>query len=102
MRFNQFDNCALGSNYDGQGTANSVEGTHRAALRILLAQCARRISLRLGMWRALAMKRMAGVTPGVTAPVAAATCPCNSASRRQRGQRWIPGVVVDPGTVGVR
>ena len=77
---------------------NAVEGTHRAALRNLVSKFARRLSLRLGSWRALAMKRMAaaGTTP------ATATCPSYSASRRQRHQRWMPGVVVDPGTVGVR
>ena len=104
MRFNHFDNMILGTNHNGQGFVNAVERTHRAALRILVSKIARRLSSRLGSWRALAIKRMAaaGTTPGTTAAVVGATCPSYSASRRQRHQRCLPGVVVDPGTVGVR
>jgi hypothetical protein len=103
MRFNQFDSNVLGNHQNGQGTVSAVENTHRATLRILVSKIARRISLRLGSWRALAIKRMAaaGTTPGTTAAVVTATCPSYSASRRQRDQRWMLGVVVDPGTVGV-
>lgn len=97
MRSNHFDSMILGTINHGQGFAIAVGGTHRATLRVLLAKFARRLSLRLGSWRALALKRMpAGVTP------ATATCPSYSASRCQRHQRWMSGVVVDPGTVGVR
>ena len=98
MRFNYFDNMILGNNHNGQGFVNAVERTHRAALRILVSKIARRLSWQLGSWRALAIKRMAaaGTTPTT------ATCPSYSASRRQRHQRWLLGVVVDPGTVGVR
>jgi hypothetical protein len=98
MRFNHFDSTILGTNHNGQGSVNAVEGIHRAALRALVAKFARRLSWHLGSWRALAIKRMAatGTTP------ATATCPSYSASRRQRQQRWLLGVVVDPGTVGVR
>ena len=97
MRFNHFDSTILGTNHNGQGSVNAVEGIHRAALRALVAKLARRLSWHLGSWRALAIKRMAaaGTTP-------TATCPSYSASRRQRHQRWLPGVVCDPGTVGVR
>ena len=97
MRFNYFDNMILGTNHNGQGFVNAVERTHRAALRILVSKIARRLSWQLGSWRALAIKRMAaaGTTP-------TATCPSYSGSRRQRHQRWLLGVVVDPGTVGVR
>jgi hypothetical protein len=104
MRFNHFDNRVLGTNHNGQGFVNAVERTHRAALRILVSKIARRISWQLGSWRALAKKRMAaaGTTPGATAAVVTATCPSYSGSRRQRQQRWLLGVVVDPGTVGVR
>ena len=65
----------------------------------LVSKFVRRLSLRLGSWRALVHKahgRRRATTP------AAATCPSYSASRRQRQQRWMSGVVVDPGTVGVR
>ena len=96
MRFNHFDSTILGAINNGQGSINAVEGTHRTTLRVLIAKCARHLSLRLGSWHALALKRMAaGMTPTV------ATCPSYSASRRQRDQRWMPGVVVDTGTVGV-
>ena len=98
MRFNHFDNMILGTNHNGQGFVNAVERTHRAALRILVSKIARRLSWQLGSWLALAIERMAAA--GTTS--ATATCPSYSASRRQRHQRWLPGVVCDPGTVGVR
>jgi hypothetical protein len=103
MHSNQFDSSILGTINNGQGFVNAVDGTHRAALRVLVAKFARRLSLRLERWHALSMKRMAGwrMTPGTTFHVVAATCPSYSATRRQRDQRWMPGVVVDPGTVGV-
>jgi hypothetical protein len=86
----------LGTIINGQGSMNAVEGMHRAALRESVFKFARRLSLRLGAWRALSMKRM----PATATP--AATCPSYSASRLQRDQRWMPGVVVvDAGTVGV-
>jgi hypothetical protein len=101
MQANYFDSMNLGINQFGQGSMNAVEGMHRAALRDRLAKFARRLSLRLGAWRALSMKRM----PATAATPIAATCPSYSASRRQRFQRqdrWVPGVVVvDAGTVGV-
>jgi hypothetical protein len=101
MQANYFDSMNLGINQFGQGSMNAVEGMHRAALRELIAKFARRLSLRLGAWRALSMKRM----PAATATPIAAICPSYSASRRQRFQRhdrWVPGVVVvDAGTVGV-
>ena len=96
MQANYFDSMILGVNQFGQGIASAVEGTHRTALRAV-ASVARRLSLRLGAWRALSMKRM----PATATPTAA-MCPIFSGSRRQRSQRWQPGVVVvDAGTVGV-
>jgi hypothetical protein len=89
MRLNHFDSTILGTINHGQAIA--VEGTHRSTLRVLVAYLTRRLSLRLGGWRAL--KR----TPAMPA---LATCPSYSGSRFQR-QRWMSGVVVDPGTVGV-
>ena len=92
MRFNHFDSLILGAINHGQ--VNAVEGTHRPALRALFARIARCLSLCLGSWCAL--KRMpAGMTP------ATATCPSYSGRSRQRQERWMSGVVVDPGTVGV-
>jgi len=92
MQSNHFDSTILGAIINGQGFV--VVGTHRTTLRVLIAKFARSLSLRLGSWRAL--KRMpAGMTPAL------ATCPCYTAGRQQRHQRWMSGVVVDPGTVGV-
>lgn len=93
MRFNYFDSTILGATNQGQAIA--VEGTHRSALRVLVSKFARRLSLRLGAWRAL-KRTPAGMTPAM------AMCPSYTATSRQRNQRWLPGVVVDPGTVGVR
>jgi hypothetical protein len=91
MRSNHFDSTILGTIHHGQ--ANAVEGTHRSVLRVL-AKFTRRLSLRLGGWRAL--KRMPlAMTPAI------ATCPSYSGCRFQGVQRWTAGVVVDPGTVGV-
>jgi hypothetical protein len=107
MQANYFDSMNLGVNQFGQGSMNAVEGMHWAALRELVAKFARRLSLRLGAWRALSIKRIpaTSATSGTTAAVVPATCPSYSASRRQRFQRqdrWVPGVVVvDAGTVGV-
>jgi hypothetical protein len=101
MQSNYFDSMILGTITSGQGSMNAVEGMHRAALRAFALKFARRLSLCLGAWRALSMKRM----PAATATPIAAICPSPSASRRQRDQRqerWMPGVVVvDAGTVGV-
>jgi hypothetical protein len=92
MRSNHSGSTILGTINHGQAIA--VEGTHRSTLRVLIAKFTRRLSLRLGGWRAL--KRMP-----LTMTPAIATCPSYSASRFQREQRWVAGVVVDPGTVGV-
>jgi hypothetical protein len=101
MQANYFDSMILGTIANGQGNMNAVEGTHRAALRVFVLKFARRLSLRLGAWRALSMKRMPAAM--AMTPIAA-TCPSSSASRRrfQRPERWVPRVVVvDAGTVGV-
>jgi hypothetical protein len=92
MRFNQFDSTILGTIHHGQAIV--VDLTHRS-LRVLVAKFARRFDLRLASWRALT-RTPAGMTPAM------AMCPSYSALRRQRQQRWTPGVVVGPGTVGVR
>jgi hypothetical protein len=103
MHSNQFDSMILGTIRNGQGFVNAVEGMHRAALRVLVTKFARHLSLRLDRWRALSLKRTAGwrATPDTTAAVVAATCPSYSATRRQRDQRWMSGVVATRGTVGV-
>ena len=92
MRSNHSNSTILGTINHGQAIA--VEGTHRSTLRVQIAKFTRRLSLRLGGWRAL--KRMSlAMTPAL------ATCPSTSGRRFQRDQRWMSGVVVDPGTVGV-
>jgi hypothetical protein len=97
MQSNHFDSMILGTIFHGQGSVIAVDGTHRTTLRKLVSASVRGLSLRLGNWRALALKRAsAGMTPAM------AVCPSNSASRCQRHQRWMSGVAVDPGTVGVR
>jgi hypothetical protein len=93
MQSNHFGNTILGALNHGQAIV--VGGTHRT-LRVLVANLARRLALRLGAlpranWRALD-----------TAKPALAMCPSYSALRRQRDQRWMPGVVATRGTVGVR
>jgi hypothetical protein len=89
MRFNHFDSTILGINITGQGSTNAVEGAHRAMLRRLVSQLARRLSLRLASWRAL--KRMpAAMTPAL------AICPSYTDRCQQR-----VGVVETRGTVGV-
>lgn len=98
MQSNYFDNMILGTNTIGQGTI-SVEGTHRTTLRILIAKFARLISLRASWRRQL--RTLAGSFAKREMTPAYATCPSSRASRCQRQKRWMPGVVVDPGTVGI-
>ncbi len=77
MRFNHFDSTILGINITGQGSTNAVEGTHVVALRHLVSQLVRRLSLRLASWRAL--KRMpAAMTPAM------AMCPSYTDRCQQR------------------
>jgi hypothetical protein len=97
MYFNHFDSTILGIINHGQAIV--VDGTHRS-LRVLVSKIAQRLALRLGAlprasWRAQT-RTPAGLTPAL------AMCRSNSALRRQRPQRWTPGVVVGPGAVGVR
>ena len=91
MRSNHFDSTILGTINHGQAI---VDGTHRS-LRDLVTRFARRLALRLASWRAL-KRTPAGMTPAM------AMCPSYSALRRQRCERWTPGVVVGPGAVGAR
>jgi hypothetical protein len=102
MQSNIFGNMILGTIFNGQGSLNAVEGTHRTTLRTLVAFFTRGLALRLGSWQALAIKCWPA-----KAALAMAACPSYSASRRQRHERWMSGVVVDSvavdrGTVGVR
>jgi hypothetical protein len=97
MLSNTFDSMILGTISNGQGSMIAVAGTHRTTLRTTVNSYVRGLSLRLGDWRALVLKRAAVAT----AP-ALAVCPIHSANRRQRHQRWMSAVAVDRGTVGVR
>ena len=97
MHSNHFDSMILGTNSIGQGSMIAVGGTHRTSLRNLVASFVRGLSLRLGDWRALALKRAtAAMSPAL------AVCPSYSANRRQRETRWMSAVVVDSAPVGVR
>ena len=99
MRFNHFDSTILGFNLNAQGIVNVVEATHRNTLRTLITKFARRLSLR-GSWRSL-KRTLAGSLALREMTPAMATCPSYSGTGHQRHQRWMSGVVVDPGTVGV-
>lgn len=105
MQSNYFGSMNFGFDTNGQGIQNAVERTHRTTLRGLVTRFARRLSLR-GSWRAI-KRTLAGsmashvheISPLTLAP---ATCPAYLAGIRfQRDERWMSGVVVDPGTVGV-
>jgi hypothetical protein len=88
-------NSIFGFVSNGQGSANAVGGWLSAMLRAIAIEI-RGIYLCLGQWCAPNSKR----TP--VAAVALATCrSIDSTRRHQRHQRWMSGVVVDPGTVGV-
>jgi hypothetical protein len=103
MRFNHFDNMNFGFGNNGQGIVN-VEATHQTTLRTLITKFARRLSLR-GKWRSLKRTLAGSLAIRLIAmremTLAPATCPSYPATRFQRHQRWMSGVVVDPGTVGV-
>jgi hypothetical protein len=98
MRFNHFLGTILGIGITGQGSTNAVEGTHVAVLRHLVANCARRVSLRLGALR-LASWRAFKRLPATAMTPAMAMCPSYLDSRQTRQQRV--GVVATRGTVGV-
>jgi len=95
MRSNHFDSMNFGIQIIGQGIVNAVEATHRTTLRTL--KFTRRLSLR-GSWRALKHATAGALALSEMTP---ATCPSYSVTGIQRRQRWMSGVVVDPGTVGV-
>jgi len=85
----------FGFNANAQGSASAVRGWRKATLRAIAIEI-RGIYLCLGQWCAPNSKR----TP--VAAVAPATCrSIDSTRRQQRHQRWMSGIVVDPGTVGV-
>jgi hypothetical protein len=102
MRFNHFENMnTFGFQFNGQGSVMNVEATHRITLRSLISIIARRLSLR-SSWRSLKRTLTAGSAAFGGMTPAPATCPAyTAATRGQRHQRWMSGVVVDPGTVGV-
>ena len=95
MAIHHIITAILGANSIGQGSVNAACGWQASALRAL-AKFERGLFLCLGYRLALVLKR----TPAVMTPIAA-TCWISSDRRHQRHQRWMSGVVVDPGTVGV-
>lgn len=91
-------NTILGSISNGQGSVIAVGGTGATSLGGLWAAYARGLFWGLGTGLALILKRgHAGMTPRPA--VCWTSC---STQRHQRHERWMSGVVVDPGTVGVR
>lgn len=102
MRANFNQRLSLGAFFQGQGTQNAVELAQRSlsalAALVLASKSARGLYLRPGLWQARQLKRC---------PLAAAAirpmamCSIDSDRRRQRHSRWMPGVVVTRGTVGV-
>ena len=96
MAANRNDNTIPGANSNGQGSVIAVRGWCGAKL-LAIALEIRGLFMCLGYWLALVLKRK----PVATA-IAPATCRTSCRpSRHQRHQRWMSGVVVDPGTVGV-
>ena len=101
MRFNHFESMnTFGFQFNGQGSVMNVEAKHRITLRSLISIIARRLSLR-SSWRSLKRTLTAGSAAFGGMTPAPATCPAYTATRCQRHQRWMSGVVGDPGTVGV-
>jgi hypothetical protein len=85
----------FGFNVNAQGSASAVRGWRKVMLRAIAIEISGIYSC-LGSWLALGSKRMPA------AAAAPATCrSIDSTRRHQRHQRWMSGVVVDPGTVGV-
>lgn len=104
MRSNNFGSMILGTIVNGQGSIVAVAGAHRvAALRKLAAKFKRGLVLRLDRLYALALSRVSVVALAAQWRLmpATATCRMSTTRRDQRNQRWMPGVVVAPGTVGV-
>jgi len=91
-------NTNLGAISNGQGSVIAVGGTGATSWRALWAAYARGLFWGLGKGLALVLKRaFAG-----TMPRPALCWTSCSTQRHQRHERWMSGVVVDPGTVGVR
>jgi hypothetical protein len=105
MRFNHFDSTNFGFHANGQGTVNAVEATDRITLRARITKLVRRLSLRAS-WLVIKRKPAGSLALGLMSLIemtpVTAMCPAyTAATRQQRHQRWMSGVVVDPGTVGV-
>ena len=99
MLANRNDNTILGTFFKGQG--NVVAGKQLCSLYAPVAVYVRGLFLGLGDGIALAIKRIAAAMAWQPAMCWTTSTSC-STRRHQRGKRWLSGVVVDPGTVGVR
>lgn len=95
MAANHTDNTILG-NILGQGCVNAVRGWQTVVAFAAKALEASGLFKFRGPWYAL-IKR----TPATAMTPISASCRTSSDRRHQRHQRWMSGVVVDPGTVGV-
>jgi hypothetical protein len=96
MAANYNDNTILGT-FIGQGCVNAVRGWQTVASLAANALEACGLFPSRGSRYALILKRK----PAVAMTPISATCCSTSDRRHQRHQRWMSGVVVDPGTVGV-
>jgi len=96
MAINHNSNTILGS-INGQGIVNAVRGWQASLLRAASLEI-RGLFMCLGQWYALSLKRKPATAYAVATT---ATCRVSSDRRHQRHQRWMSGVVVGPGTVGV-
>jgi hypothetical protein len=96
MLANFNDSTMLGPFSNGQGSVIAVNGAGATSLGSLWATYARGLFWGLGDAIAI-LKRKA--TAGMTPRPAMCWTNC-STQRHQRHQRWMSGVVVDPGTVG--
>ncbi len=95
MNANYTNRMILGAIFQGQGSWIGVGSRLSSVLR-RFSSYVRGLSLCLTGWRAIEAK----CTSTATAPAMATCSTAPSATRRQRHQRWMSGVV-DPGTVGV-
>ncbi len=94
MKADHNDIQILGAIFNGQGSIVGVGSRLLSAVRE--SSYKRGLSLCLVSWRALWTK----CTSTTTTPAMAMLPAAAPATRHQRHQRWAPGVVVDPGTVG--
>jgi hypothetical protein len=104
MAINHIQNAFSAANSLGKGIVNAAGGWQATASRAassLEAFVERGLLMASGYRYALSLKRKPTAMTPATIPADMATCWSITDRRHQRHQRWMSGVVVDPGTVGV-